>query len=148
MATTQEYAISHWPDTDEILTQLDQLVKSPMRPIRRDRMEEYLDYFSTRCARSKALTDQAKQLIPGGVQHNLAFNYPFPLCVEKVDGAYMWDVDGNQYVDFLQAGGPTVLTGGLGARVANRVSEAKLGKIMGVIFIVLGIAMVAAPYIA
>jgi glutamate-1-semialdehyde 2,1-aminomutase len=109
MTTTQEYAISHWPDTDEILAQLDQLVKSPMRPIRRDRMEEYLDYFSTRCARSKALTDQAKQLIPGGVQHNLAFNYPFPLCVEKVDGAYMWDVDGNQYVDFLQAGGPTVL---------------------------------------
>lgn len=109
MTTTQEYAISHWPDTDEILAQLDQLVKSPMRPIRRDRMEEYLDYFSIRCARSKALTDKAKQLIPGGVQHNLAFNYPFPLCVEKVDGAYMWDVDGNQYVDFLQAGGATML---------------------------------------
>jgi glutamate-1-semialdehyde 2,1-aminomutase len=109
MTNTQEYAISHWHDTDEILTKLDRLVKSPMRPIRRDKMEEYLDYFTTHCSRSKELTDKAKQLVPGGVQHNLAFNYPFPLCVEKVDGAYMWDVDGNQYVDFLQAGGPTVL---------------------------------------
>ncbi|MCP4537836.1 MAG: aminotransferase class III-fold pyridoxal phosphate-dependent enzyme [Chloroflexi bacterium] len=109
MTNTQEYAISHWQDTDEILAQLDRLVKSPMQPIRRDKMKEYLDYFATRCTRSKNLTDQAKQLIPGGVQHNLAFNYPFPLCIEKVDGAYMWDVDGNQYIDFLQAGGATVL---------------------------------------
>jgi len=105
----QEYAISHWPDTDEILAKFDRLVKSPMRPIRRERMQEYLDYFETRCARSKELTDEAKQLIPGGVQHNLAFNYPFPLCVTKAEGAYMWDVDGNRYVDFLQAGGPIVL---------------------------------------
>ena len=109
MTNTQEYAISHWPDTDEILAKFDRLTKQPMRPIRRDRMEEYLGYFETRCTRSKALTDEAKQLIPGGVQHNLAFNYPFPLCITKADGAYMWDLDGNQYTDFLQAGGPTVL---------------------------------------
>ncbi len=108
-ASIQEYAISHWPDTDEILAKFDRLVKSPLRPIRRERMEEYLNYFKTRCTRSKELTDQAKQLIPGGVQHNLAFNYPFPLCAKKVDGPYMWDVDGNRYIDFLQAGGPTLL---------------------------------------
>jgi glutamate-1-semialdehyde aminotransferase len=55
------------------------------------------------------LTTEAKQYIPGGVQHNLAFNYPFPIAIEKADGAYLWDVDGNRYIDFLQAGGPTVL---------------------------------------
>ncbi|MFN2139704.1 MAG: aspartate aminotransferase family protein, partial [Candidatus Promineifilaceae bacterium] len=33
----------------------------------------------------------------------------FPIAIEKADGAYMWDVDGNVYIDFLQAGGPTVL---------------------------------------
>jgi glutamate-1-semialdehyde 2,1-aminomutase len=26
----------------------------------------------------------------------LAFNYPFPLAVEKAEGAYLWDVDGNR----------------------------------------------------
>src|SRR5664279_2407922 len=72
-------------------------------------MKEYLDYFETKCARSRALSDEANEYIPGGVQHNLAFNYPFPLAVEKADGAYLWDVDGNRYIDFLQAGGPTVL---------------------------------------
>ncbi len=55
------------------------------------------------------MTDEAKQYIPGGVQHNLAFNYPFPMAIEKAEGAYLWDIDGNQYIDFLQAGGPTVL---------------------------------------
>lgn len=105
----QKYAISKWHDTDKVLAQLDTLVARPMRPIRREKMAEYLDYFNNRCVRSKELTDRAKRLIPSGVQHNLAFNYPFPIAIEKVEGAYMWDVDGNVYIDFLQAGGPTVL---------------------------------------
>jgi glutamate-1-semialdehyde 2,1-aminomutase len=108
-AVEQKYAISEWHDTEKILAQLGALVAQPMRPIRREKMAQYLDYFNTRCVRSKELTDRAKTLIPGGVQHNLAFNYPFPIAVEKADGAYMWDVDGNVYIDFLQAGGPTVL---------------------------------------
>ncbi len=54
--------------------------------------------------------DRSGQTIyPGGVQHNLAFNYPFPIAVEQASGAHLWDVDGNRYIDFLQAGGPTVL---------------------------------------
>lgn len=108
-STEQKYAISEWHDTDKVLAQLDALVAQPMRPIQRDKMSDYLDYFNNRCQRSKELTDKAKALIPGGVQHNLAFNYPFPIAIEKAEGAYMWDVDGNVYTDFLQAGGPTVL---------------------------------------
>ena len=105
----QQYAISEYHNVDEIYARLGQLVRQPMRPIRRDRMQECLAYFEERCQRSKALTDEAKKLIPGGVQHNLAFNYPFPIAIEKAEGAYLWDADGNQYTDFLQAGGPTVL---------------------------------------
>ncbi|NCF69678.1 MAG: aminotransferase class III-fold pyridoxal phosphate-dependent enzyme [Chloroflexi bacterium] len=105
----QAYAISEWHDTDEVLAKLDALVSQPMRPIQRDKMQDYLSYFDTRCMRSKELSEKAKALIPGGVQHNLAFNYPFPIAIEKADGAYMWDMDGNLYIDFLQAGGPTVL---------------------------------------
>jgi glutamate-1-semialdehyde 2,1-aminomutase len=104
-----QYAISQWPDTDKIYAQLGELIKQPLRPIRRDKMQGYLDYFENQCTRSKALTDKAKNFIPGGVQHNLAFNYPFPMAIEKAEGAYMWDADGNRYIDFLQAGGPTIL---------------------------------------
>jgi glutamate-1-semialdehyde 2,1-aminomutase len=120
--TTQPYAISEWHDTDEIYDRLKALVRQPPHPVRRDRMQEFLTYFESQCTRSKALTDEASQYIPGGVQHNLAFNYPFPLAVEKAEGAYLWDVDGNRYIDFLQAGGPTVL-GSNYAPVRERVFE-------------------------
>ena len=103
------YAISHWPNTDDLIAAGHRLVAERPRPIRRDRMQEYLRYFETRCAGSKATTAAAAKFIPGGVQHNLAFNYPFPLNIARAAGAHLWDVDGNRYVDFLQAGGPTVL---------------------------------------
>ncbi|HEX5643388.1 MAG TPA: aminotransferase class III-fold pyridoxal phosphate-dependent enzyme, partial [Thermoleophilia bacterium] len=103
------YAISRYPDVAEVYRRLDELVSRPLRPIRRDAMDGYLDWFDAECRRSRELTDQAAELIPGGVQHNLAFNYPFPLAIEKAEGARLWDVDGNEYIDFLQAGGPTVL---------------------------------------
>jgi glutamate-1-semialdehyde 2,1-aminomutase len=120
--TTQAYAISEWHDTDEVYARLKELIRQPMRPIRRDRMQEFLGYYEAKCSRSKALTDEAKQYIPGGVQHNLAFNYPFPIAIEKAQDAYMWDVDGNRYIDFLQAGGPTVL-GSNYAPVREKVFE-------------------------
>ncbi|MDR2266342.1 MAG: aminotransferase class III-fold pyridoxal phosphate-dependent enzyme, partial [Christensenellaceae bacterium] len=68
-----------------------------------------LDYYETKCTKSKELFLKSAEYIPGGVQHNLAFNYPFPLGIEKAEGAYLYDVDGNRYIDFLQAGGPTIL---------------------------------------
>jgi len=116
------YAISHWPDTDALLAKAHRLVTEVPRPIRRDKMQEYLGYFDTKCSRSKASTAAAAKFIPGGVQHNLAFNYPFPLDIARADGAYLWDVDGNRYVDFLQAGGPTVL-GSNYAPVRDQVIE-------------------------
>jgi glutamate-1-semialdehyde aminotransferase len=107
--SANEYGISHWPDTDQLIAKAKRLVDSPPRPIRRDKMQDYLDFFETRCKKSKAATAEAAKYIPGGVQHNLAFNHPFPLSISKAEGAYLWDVDGNRYIDFLQAGGPTVL---------------------------------------
>ena len=55
------------------------------------------------------MIDEARDCIPGGVQHNLAFNYPFPLVFTKAEGIFLEDLDGHRYYDFLQAGGPTVL---------------------------------------
>jgi glutamate-1-semialdehyde aminotransferase len=107
--TEQQFAISEYHNVDEIYARLNALVGQPLRPVKPEKMQEYLRYFETQCARSKQITDEAKQIIPGGVQHNLAFNYPFPIAVEKADGAYLWDADGNRYIDFLQAGGPIVL---------------------------------------
>lgn len=109
MNKTQSYAISQYPDVENIYKRLNALVQQPLRHVQRDKMKAYLAYFDKKCAGSKELITEAKKYIPGGVQHNLAFNYPFPIAIEKAEGAYLWDVDGNRYIDFLQAGGPTVL---------------------------------------
>ncbi len=118
----EEYAISDYPDVGDIDRRLRELVRLPMRPLRREAMAGYLDYFETKCRRSKELNEEAAKYIPGGVQHNLAFNYPFPLAVERAEGAHLWDADGNRYIDFLQAGGPTVL-GSNYAPVREKVAE-------------------------
>ncbi|MCL4271663.1 MAG: aminotransferase class III-fold pyridoxal phosphate-dependent enzyme [Anaerolineales bacterium] len=118
----QMYAISEYHDVDVIYKKLKALTAQPLRPVRREKMTKYLDYFEQKCAKSKTLTDEAKKYIPGGVQHNLAFNYPFPIAIEKAEGAHLWDVDGNRYIDFLQAGGPTVL-GSNYAPVREKVME-------------------------
>jgi glutamate-1-semialdehyde 2,1-aminomutase len=118
----QKYAISEYHDTDEVYKKLNKLISQPLRPVKPEKMQKFLSYFDNRCKRSKELTDEAKKFIPGGVQHNLAFNHPFPIAIEKTDGAYLWDADGNQYIDFLQAGGPTVL-GSNYAPVREKVFE-------------------------
>ncbi|MCP4640388.1 MAG: aminotransferase class III-fold pyridoxal phosphate-dependent enzyme [bacterium] len=107
--STQQYAISTWPNADEIMAKANELVSQPPWVIKPDKMEAVLGYFETKCAASKKSTEEAAGLIPGGVQHNLAFNFPFPLNIRKAEGAYLWDVDDNRYIDFLQAGGPTLL---------------------------------------
>jgi glutamate-1-semialdehyde 2,1-aminomutase len=101
--------ISQWPDTELLYRRFDALVNQPMRPLRRDAMDRVLRWFGERCAGSKSLYDAAAEVIPGGVQHNLAFNYPFPIAIASALAAHMTDVDGNRYIDFLQAGGPTLL---------------------------------------
>ncbi|HWU65340.1 MAG TPA: aminotransferase class III-fold pyridoxal phosphate-dependent enzyme [Ensifer sp.] len=103
------YGISAWPDNKDLMDRLNALLKEPPRGISKTNMPKVLDYFEQKCATSKAWAKRAAEVIPGGVQHNLAFNHPFPIAATKVDGAYMWDADGNRYIDFLQAGGPTVL---------------------------------------
>lgn len=103
------YAISAWPDNRDLMDRLGTLLKQPPKGISKANMPKVLEYFEQKCQTSKAWAKRAAEVIPGGVQHNLAFNYPFAIAATKVDGAHMWDADGNQYIDFLQAGGPTLL---------------------------------------
>ena len=104
------FAIDQYLDAAEVTRQLDELIKKPVWSIRRDKLADYVEnYFDAKCPQSKAMISQAKKVIPGGVQHNLAFNYPFPIVITKAEGAKLWDIDGNWYYDLLQAGGPTIL---------------------------------------
>lgn len=57
--------------------------------------------------------DRAAKVIPGGVYGHTspAASLPlyFPYYIDRAEGAYVWDVDGNLYIDFICAYGPIVL---------------------------------------
>jgi glutamate-1-semialdehyde 2,1-aminomutase len=104
------YGISKWESPEEINASLKKLTSEPIYKVSEEYYKkEVLPYFDNKCKGSKGITDEAKKFIPGGVQHNLAFNKPFPICIVKAEGSYLYDIDGNKYIDFLQAGGPTIL---------------------------------------
>jgi glutamate-1-semialdehyde 2,1-aminomutase len=97
-------------DAEAVTKKLDQLITLPVYSIGKTQLERYeKKYYGEKCVKSREMITQAKNVIPGGVQHNLAFNYPFPLVFTKAAGNRLTDLDGNVYFDFLQAGGPTVL---------------------------------------
>lgn len=61
---------------------------------------------------SQALWQEAKELMPGGVNSPVrAFRSVGgdPLFFDKGEGAYLWDVDGNRYIDYVGAWGPAIL---------------------------------------
>jgi len=62
--------------------------------------------------RSKQLFAEAQRLLPGGVNSPVrAFKAVGgqPLFIAKGEGAYMTDVDGNRYVDYVMSWGPLIL---------------------------------------
>ena len=104
------FAIDKYLDAEEVTKQLDELIKKPVYSIRPDKLKDYVEnYFEKKCKKSKKMIEEAKTIIPGGVQHNLAFNYPFPIVITKAEGNKLYDIDGNEYFDLLQAGGPTII---------------------------------------
>jgi len=49
---------------------------------------------------SKALFERASEHLPLGVASSFQTGDPYPLYVAKGKGAHVWDVDGNEYLDF------------------------------------------------
>ncbi|MFL9482382.1 glutamate-1-semialdehyde 2,1-aminomutase [Chitinophagaceae bacterium LWZ2-11] len=62
--------------------------------------------------KSQVLFDRAQQSIPGGVNSPVrAFKSVggTPIFMQKAKGAYLYDVDGNTYVDYIASWGPMIL---------------------------------------
>lgn len=62
--------------------------------------------------KSRQLFERAQQSIPGGVNSPVrAFKGVggTPLFIEKAKGAYLYDADGNQYIDYIASWGPMIL---------------------------------------
>src|SRR6476659_5951789 len=85
-------------------------------------------------ARSHALFERARQLMPGGVNSPArAFGAVGgePIVVERGQGAYLWDVDGNRYIDYVGSWGPLILGHAYPAVVAAVEEAARRGTSFG-----------------
>jgi len=71
---------------------------------------------------SKALFDEAKKYLVGGVNSPVRYFKPYPFFVEKAKDSYIYDVDGNKYIDYCLAYGPMVL-GHANENISNAVKE-------------------------
>lgn len=84
--------------------------------------------------RSSVLFNEAKKYIPGGVNSPVrAFKSVggSPVFASKANGAYVYDEDGNKYIDYISSWGPMIL-GHAHPKVVRAISEtAKNGTSFG-----------------
>ncbi|GAB2765443.1 glutamate-1-semialdehyde 2,1-aminomutase [Salinimicrobium soli] len=84
--------------------------------------------------RSSDLFAAAKKVIPGGVNSPVrAFNAVGgePLFIREAKGAYLYDEDGNRYIDYINSWGPLILGHAYEPVVNAVVEKAKKGTSFG-----------------
>jgi glutamate-1-semialdehyde 2,1-aminomutase len=55
------------------------------------------------------LYDRARKLMPGGVSSPVRAISPYPFYTSRSDGPFLWDADGNRFIDYCLAYGPMIL---------------------------------------
>ena len=76
---------------------------------------------------AEKLFEEAKKYIPGGANSPLRAFKPYPFFVERGEGPYLFDTDGNKYIDYCLAYGPLIL-GHADPQVVNALNkQANLG---------------------
>src|SRR5256885_4979192 len=78
---------------------------SPSVLTKRSLAERFAAEFPT----SKKLHDQAREVFPDGVTHDLRHLEPFPVYVDRAAGAHKWDVDGHRLIDYWSGHGSLLL---------------------------------------
>ena len=68
-----------------------------------------LERYTAEFPLSRKLHDQARGIFPNGVTHDLRHLEPFPIYVERAEGAYKWDVDGHRLIDLWSGHGALLL---------------------------------------
>ncbi len=72
-------------------------------------MSTILDEYVSKHPGSAQRYTAAVRLFPGGVTHDVRYAQPFPLYMTHGAGPLKWDVDGNEYVDYVSGHGALLL---------------------------------------
>ncbi len=81
--------------------------------------------------KSKKLFEEAKRVIPSGVNSPVRYYEPYPFFAKKSQGGYIWDEDNNRYIDFCNGYG-ALLLGHTRKEIISSVSmQLKNGTLFG-----------------
>jgi len=56
--------------------------------------------YASKTKKSRALYGRAKKVLPAGVSYGIRYFEPYPFFTARARGSKLYDVDGNEYVDF------------------------------------------------
>lgn len=65
--------------------------------------------YKARTKKSAAWFERASRHLPGGVTGNVKFYAPYPVYAKRARGGHLWDLDGNEYIDYMLCFGPLIL---------------------------------------
>ena len=80
---------------------------------------------------SQELFEESKKIIPGGVSSPVRAFKPYPFFVAKGEGSYIYDVDGNSYIDHCLAYGPLILGHADKTVVSDLTNQLTMGTAYG-----------------
>src|ERR671936_398786 len=97
--------------------------------------EREMAKLADRTPASKQRYERGVKVMPKGVPSSFQENDPWPVYIERGEGARVWDVDGHEYVDFHNGFGimcighanPAVGTAGKGGVAPGPLSPAPTG---------------------
>ncbi|MCG8334475.1 MAG: aminotransferase class III-fold pyridoxal phosphate-dependent enzyme [Proteobacteria bacterium] len=96
-------------DFEDIISRAKELIAHPVYSVSDDMVSSAVEKIKSKTPKSAGLFNEAKECIPGGSQHMMACGNPHSITIKRSFGAEMWDVDGNQYLDYMMAMGPIIL---------------------------------------
>ena len=77
MDEKQQYGVSYWEDPDKIYDALHKLTSQPIYEVKKSEMDRILtEYFDTKCAKSKAISTEAKSTYPAASSTTLRLTIP------------------------------------------------------------------------
>jgi glutamate-1-semialdehyde 2,1-aminomutase len=79
---------------------------SQMQPLSAATLDEA---YAEASPKSRQLFARAQRIFPDGVTHDNRRMQPFPIYVERAEGAYKWDIDGHRYIDYWMGHGALLL---------------------------------------
>jgi len=59
-----------------------------------------MDKYASKTPGSKILYNRAKKVLPAGVSYGIRYFEPYPFFTAKANGSKLYDVDGNEYIDY------------------------------------------------